>query len=714
MRVVRVLVVPVVLGLGLTGGGAATAHGGHGFSPGATSIGDPYFPGDGNGGYDVQAYDLDLRYTPSTDVLAGRATIRARATQNLSTFTLDLDGLTVRQVLVDGKPARWSRRADELTVRPARGLERKHTFTTVVRYDGVPKPTVEFGGPSGFIHTDDGALVVGQPHVADTWFPVNDHPSDKARYHVAVTVPRGLTAVSNGSLVSHRTAHGWTTWVWDEPDPMASYLATASVGEFRLSTRRHGGIRIIDAVDPDLYDPVAAPRTGSAFVASGQADSSYKRLVHTVTVPASGAELSFWVTRATEESWDHFFVEAHPVGSDAWTTLPDANGHTSTSTGNSCPGWLDIHPFLEHYQTAAGADEPCTPTGTTGSWNAATGLSDGPEQWRIDLSPYAGQQVEVSLSYASDDVVQLGGVFVDDVVVSTGEGTTSFEADADPLDGWSVPGPPPGSPGNEDDWTVGGTELVPPSTGAVVDASFAREGEVLDFLSSTFGPYPFRTSGGIVDDVQGLGFALENQTRPIYSRDFFSDETSGVGVIVHELAHQWYGDSVALERWKDIWLNEGFATYAEWLWSEDQGTGTAQEIFDGWYSGDFVPQDSPFWDLVIGDPGPDQLFDNPVYIRGAMTLHQLRVTVGDRDFRTILRRWAAQHRGGNGTTKEFVRLAEKVSGQQLDTLFREWLYTPGLPEVDRPTSKRSATASSLPSATRAAQLRFAREGVAGR
>jgi hypothetical protein len=687
----------VLLAAALAAAPLAPAVAGPSFTPGAPSVGDPYYPGDGNGGYDVRSYDLRLSYAPDTNRLAGVAAIWATATQNLSRFNLDLSGLTVRSVTVNGKSATWSRAADELTIVPRKGLVKGRVFGVKVAYDGVPQTLDEFG-LSGFIHTDDGALVAGQPHVADTWFPSNDHPSDKASLHVEMSVPAGLTAVSNGTLVSHRTAKGWTNWVWDAPEPMATYLATATVGKFDLRASRHGSIKLWDAVDPALYEPLAAPLSGSRFLYSGQADSSYKRLARTIAVPAGGATLSFWVTRGTEEPWDFFFVEAHPVGSDDWTTLPDSNGHTSPDGGAPCPFWVDLHPFLAHYQSG---DETtgCIPTGTTGEWNAASGASDGYEQWSMDLGAYAGSSVEVSLSYASDESVQLPGVVVDDVVVSTGQGSTSFEADADPLDGWVVTGAPAGSPGNETDWATADGSSLPPPLGTVVDESFAREGEILDFLAANFGRYPFKTSGGIVDDVPELGFALENQTRPIYSPAFFGDPVDGGFVIVHELAHQWYGDSLAVRQWKDIWLNEGFATYAEWLWGEREGFGTVQETFAFWYN-DFAPPDDPFWDLTIGDPGPELLFDFPVYVRGAMTLQALRDTVGDSAFFQILRSWAAQNSGGNVHTAQFIALAEKISGQQLDALFDAWLFTPGLPELTGATA--SAAASSAASSARSA------------
>jgi hypothetical protein len=641
---------------------------------GAEGVGDPYFPLDGNGGYDVQHYDLNLAYEPSTDVLSGTATITAMATQTLSQFNLDLDGLKVRAIRVNGLAAKWTRARGELIIKPATDLPDSTLFTTAITYDGIPGPIPggEFGG---WIPTDDGVVVAGEPHGAATWFPANDHPIDKASFTYRIDVPQGLEVVANGRLMGSTTAGGRTTWTWDAVEPMATYLATINVGEFDMNAYSADGIDYWDAIDPDLFVPLAAPRTGTQFAVSQVANLSYKRLAHTISVPTGGAQLSFWIDRNTEDQWDFVFVEVHTVGQDDWTTLPDLNGHTSQNTGNVCPFWLDIHPFLTHYQTAAAGG--CTPSGTTGAWWAATGDSGPAENWAVDLGAYAGRDIEVSISYASDDIVQWAGAFVDDIVVSTGAGSTSFEADGDTMDGWTVPGAPAGSPGNDNDWIVGTAADVPAPEGEIAAGSFARQPEIIGFLGSNFGPYPFSTGGGIVDDVQGLGFALETQTRPIYARDFFTDPLSGDNVVVHEIAHQWYGDNLAVARWQHIWLNEGFASYAEWLWSEDQGLGTAQEIFDFW--NEVIPPDDPFWSVVIGDPGPDQLFDFSVYIRGAMTLHTLRQTVGDDDFFQIMQTWAADHAGGNVTTDQFIALAESVSGQDLGSLFDTWLFTAGKP-----------------------------------
>jgi aminopeptidase N len=449
---------------------------------GAAGIGDPYFPLDGNGGYDVRSYDLDVRYDPSTDVLQGVATIEARATQTLSSFNLDLVGLTVRSVTVGRRAADWSRAGGELTVVPRTALRDGSRFVVTVVYDGVPETLQDALGSSGFFHTDDGALAVGQPDVAATWFPSNDHPSDAASVSVSITVPEGVEAVSNGRLVGSTTRRGWTTWQWRAAEPMATYLVVLAIGQFELRqysrpTGQRGGGRLqfVDALDPDLFTP-------------------------------------------------------------------------------------------------------------------------------------------------------------------DGEG---------------------------------------PSRGETAEQVFARQPEIIRFLEGFFGPYPFRSAGGIVDDEQRLGFALETQTRPLYAAGFFDDELFAQLVVVHEYAHMWFGDDLRLGRWQDIWLNEGFATYAEWLWQEDQGIRTAQSLFDERLA---LPADHPLWAVAIGDPGAatDQLFHPAVYERGAMTLHALRLRIGDERFFSLLRTWAATQAGDTVSTAEFVATAERVSGKQLDEFFATWL-TAGRP-----------------------------------
>jgi hypothetical protein len=194
------------------------------------------------------------------------------------------------------------------------------------------------------------------------------------------------------------------------------------------------------------------PHTGQRYVYSQIADVTYKRLTREISVPAAGGDLTFWTSYDTEEHWDFFAVEARTAGGDDWTTLPDANGHTSNDTGESCPaGWFELHPFLEHYQTLNAGEPPtCSPSGTSGAWNAASGNSNGWQQWSIDLDAYAGKTVEISLGYVSDWAIQGLGVFLDDVTLPDGT-TTSFETG---LDGWQVSGPPAGSGANANNWTI--------------------------------------------------------------------------------------------------------------------------------------------------------------------------------------------------------------------------------------------------------------------
>ena len=218
-------------------------------------------------------------------------------------------------------------------------------------------------------------------------------------------------------------------------------------------------------------------------------------------------------------------------------------------------------------------------------------------------------------------------------------------------------------------------------------------------LSAAFGPYPFRTAGGIVDNHDDLFFALETQTRSVYSKYFWLDRRAtpinGDCVVAHEMAHQWFGDDLALARWQDIWLNEGFATYAEWLWAEYEGQATPDEIFQAVY--DAFPADDPFWSVTIGDPGVTDLFADPVYFRGAMTVHALRQAVGDDAFWAIVHEWV-EPRTAAGTSRptQFIALAEEISGQQLDDLFTTWLFTPERPDLTaaassggRPPPRRS-------------------------
>ncbi|MET8033584.1 M1 family metallopeptidase [Streptomyces sp. NPDC005345] len=435
-------------------------------TPGADGIGDTYFPQLGNGGFDARHYALDVAYDPATDRLDGRTTLTARATQNLSSFDLDLQKLDVTKVEVNGRRAHFTRSGDEIRVTPRGPLARGRTFTVTVTYGGVPEALsgpIVFGSDYGWMKTADGVFVACEPNAASTWFPSSDHPSDKATYDIRITAPKGLTGVSNGRLVSTHDRGGRTVTHWRESRPMATYLATATIGKFDVRTgRTPAGTPIYVAIDPVL---------------------------------------------ANSNSVDVYAVTA-----------------------------------------------------------AAT-----------------------------------------------------------------------------------------------------------DYWSQVFGPYPFEETGAIVDDMPQAGFSLEVQSKPAYSA-VRSELT-----IVHELAHQWFGDSVSVAHWKDIWLNEGFATYAQWLWSEHQGVRSAHDSFVAGYGS--RPADSSFWQTTVGDPQRDTMFASAVYQRGAMTLQMLRERIGDTAFFKLLPAWTKLHRYGNASTADFISLAERISGRQLDDLFQTWLFTPGKPAV---------------------------------
>ncbi|MEU7413867.1 M1 family metallopeptidase [Streptomyces sp. NPDC042638] len=455
-RTATLATVPVAVAalLGATGPAAPDGTGG----PGA---GDPYFPLSGNGGYHVRHYGLTLRYDTGSRRLDATAVLTARATQRLTRFDLDLKGLTVTAVTVDHRAAAFRRDGQELVITPRRAPRAGQRFRVEVAYHGTPRPVTDpDGSPDGWIPTDDGAFVAGEPQGAMTWFPADNHPKDKASYDFTITVPRGRTAVANGVLLGQRTAHGRTTFRWRESRPMAAYLATATIGTFRTERyTTHDGIQVYNAVDAR---------------------------------------------------------EARAAA-----------------------------PVLKQLPA------------------------------------------------------------------------------------------------------------------------------VLKWESGLFGPYPFRAAGSIVDHAPDVGYALETQTRPLY------DSAPGLETLVHETAHQWFGDSVSLTSWKDIWLNEGFATYAEWLYAEQHGGDSAQRTFAALYA---RPASDGLWAYPPGDPGSGaRIFGTPVYARGAMALHELRRAVGDRDFFRILRAWATVHRGGHGTTAQFVRLAEEKSGKQLQGLFHTWLYAAGKP-----------------------------------
>lgn len=469
---VLLLAAAATVASGLTTAAAAPA-GAHaavaGAVAGAVGGGDPYFPRQGNGGYRVGHYSLHVSYTPSRRYLSGVATVYARVGRTaLRRFDLDLRrNLHVRSVLVDGRPARFAQPkslVQELVITPRRALPARHAFTVRVAYAGPVKHLTDpDGSPDGFMPTSDGAVVASEPQGSPTWFPVNDMPADKATYRVYVTVPKGLTAVSNGAFLGKRTANGRTTWMWNLRQPVSSYLVTATIGRFAVRQgRTPGGVPYFIAVDPTV---------------KAQADRVLRKL------PA-----------------------------------------------------------------------------------------------------------------------------------------------------------------------------------------------IVDYYSRQFGAYPFGQTGAIVNNAPFMGYALETATRPVF------DRPPSIETLSHELAHQWFGDDVTLRRWRHMWLNEGFAEWASWLWDGHRGATTPAQHLRNLMA---VPaSNTSEWLPPPAHPGgPKTMFAGSIYDRGAGALQALRQKVGTPTFMRILRGWVRAHAYRTGTVDEFRAYAKAVSHRNLDHLFYEWLDKRGKPSA---------------------------------
>ncbi len=610
-------------------------------APGADGIGDPFFPEMGNGGYDVQHYTLDLAIDTEANEVSGTATINAYATQDLSSFNLDFNTLTIEAVIVNDAPAAYAQEGNELIVTPVKPIANGDIFSVVVAYYGDPEAAAEVSGNiAGGWHNLNGNIhIFGEPSIAWMWYPVNGHPLDKATYTLHVTVDDPYMAVANGTLGDTVTnPDGTVTYTWQMNDQMASYLVTLNV----------------------VRDYVA-----------------------------------------------------------------------QTSEG---PNGLPI------------------------------------------------------INYFPADKAE---------------------------------------------------EYAP---------VFAQQGEIIEFFSEHFGPYPFDSYGALV--VEGdLGFALETQSLSVFGA-LMATAPDAESVVAHELAHQWFGNSLSLSNWQDIWLNEGFAVYATALWDVHVGNiESLDHAAHNWHdvaSGDFgamapdsdeqpsnmtgmipsfalvemlneippemasimpapsyaaiiealghldfsgldfsaetarsflealpegaitdgeiddflqgLPSDEMSWDSLLvalntlslddvefsftdladlvetlpladimldiktidsmvsvllpgmfaldeadmdqmgemeitspGSPGPDSLFNLGVYQWGGLTLYALQQAIGDEAFFETLSTYYERFAGHNATTADFIAVAEEVSGQELDDLFDEWLYNETVPEFPAEEATSSET-----------------------
>jgi aminopeptidase N len=437
-------------------------------APPAAAI-DPFFPEYGNDGYDVGHYNIVLDVDNETGKVNGRAVITARATTRLTSFAFDLGRFNVRAVRVNGVSASFDHRRGKLHVRPSTPLPAHAGFEVAVAYDGVPRsledptypPPVPPEGQLGWQRFEDTSYVVSEPIGASTWFPVNDEPTDKASYRISVTVDEPYIAVANGVLRRVTDLGDRRRFVWEQRQPMASWLAIVDVDHFNVSLQRaSNGVLIRNhTLDANTPDQLAALRK----------------------VPA----------------------------------------------------------MMRLFETYAG-------------------------------------------------------------------------------------------------------------------------------------PYPFDGYGSVIIEDPALYYALETQGMSTFPVDFVNE-----AVVAHELAHQWFGNSVSVAQWRDLWLAEGFATYLEFLW-EFRGNrpGLEAEMRD---LHDFVV-DERVGPAVVDSPF--DMFTSRTYERGALALHSLRLTVGDRAFFDTLRTWQRRYKGGNATSADFIRTAVEVSGNaSVRRLLRAWLYEEPVPPL---------------------------------
>ncbi len=220
------------------------------------------------------------------------------------------------------------------------------------------------------------------------------------------------------------------------------------------------------------------------------------------------------------------------------------------------------------------------------------------------------------------------------------------------------------------------TELAPR-----LEELFAVQAAMLDFYESLIGPYPFDVYGAVVARAS-FPFALETQTLSLFPRDIARLPLPTVNdIIAHEMVHQWFGNSVSVQHWRDIWLNEGFATYFAALWVEHtDGPAAFQRLMENYYAMISQPGDQQR-EVRIGDPGAEQLFHGLVYIRGAWTLHALRQLLGDEVFFRAIREYYQRYAYGNASIADFIASVQATSGRDLGAFFQQWLYETRTPTV---------------------------------
>lgn len=397
-------------------------------------------------------------------------------------------------------------------------------------------------------------------------------------------------------------------------------------GEVTLHCR---AVAPIIALDIDLHHLKVAKLSGSNLARWAQRGSSVKVTLKTpakigdeftITIKYSGNPGTIASAELGDAGWEELadgaIVAAQPHGAPAWFPCNDRPDTKGTYT-------FSVTAPSEYYVAASGSLESSVRSGSTTTWDY---------QQRAPMASYLA-------------AIQIGRYVAKELT-----------------------GPTP-------------LRVVAPSdlSGPGYDASFGKQPDMMAFFSESFGPYPFEGYTSVITD-DDLEIPLESQSLSTFGRNFASADWDCVRLVAHELAHQWFGNAVTLKYWRDIWLHEGFACYAEWLWSEAAGSHSAQD----WAEHFWKQLRDLEQDILLADPTPALMFDDRVYKRGALTLHSLRRTVGDEAFFAILRSWVAENMGGTVTTADFVAHCQRSTGRDLAGLFEDWLHKLPVPDLGLP------------------------------